>query len=159
MSKGSVRSLSVVEGLRTNGRDVDLSPRVIEDLQALSSDATARILKKLRQLEDSLFPRGDTVKQLQGFDPDLPPQDRRLPGRLPDLRDRGRHPPDHPPKRTGTRPARSGVAAENVEHLAPAQFDVTVRLAGFPVKAVDAEDAILDPGDVEIPGGDVVGVY
>ena len=47
---------------------VELSPRVIEDLQTLSSDATARILKKLRQLEDSPFPRGDTVKQLQGFE-------------------------------------------------------------------------------------------
>ena len=47
---------------------VELSPRVIEDLQALSSDAAARILKKLRQLEDSPFPLGDTVKQLQGFE-------------------------------------------------------------------------------------------
>jgi mRNA-degrading endonuclease RelE of RelBE toxin-antitoxin system len=47
---------------------VDLSPRAIEDLQTLSSDAAARILKKLRQLEDSPFPRGDAVKQLQGFE-------------------------------------------------------------------------------------------
>ena len=27
----------------------------------------ARILRKLRELEDSPFPRGDTVKQLKGF--------------------------------------------------------------------------------------------
>jgi len=47
---------------------VDFSPRAIEDLQALSSDAAARIVKKLRQLEDSPFPLGDTVKQLQGFE-------------------------------------------------------------------------------------------
>jgi mRNA interferase RelE/StbE len=47
---------------------VELSPRAAEDLQALSPDVAARILKKLRTLEDAPFPRGDTVKLLKGFD-------------------------------------------------------------------------------------------
>lgn len=47
---------------------VELSPRALEDLRAFSHDVTERILKKLRELEERPFPRGDTVKQLQGFE-------------------------------------------------------------------------------------------
>ena len=47
---------------------VELSPRAAEDLDALSADVAARILKKLHTLEDDPLPRGDTVKVLQGFD-------------------------------------------------------------------------------------------
>jgi mRNA-degrading endonuclease RelE of RelBE toxin-antitoxin system len=47
---------------------VELSPRALEDHQALSPDVAARILKTLRQLEASPLPRGDTVKHLQGFE-------------------------------------------------------------------------------------------
>ena len=46
----------------------DLSPRALEDIQARSPDVAARILRKLRELEDSPFPRGDTIKQLKGFE-------------------------------------------------------------------------------------------
>mgnify|MGYP000630991582 CR=1 FL=1 len=47
---------------------VELSPRAAEDLQVLSRDVAARMLKKLRTLEEDPFPRGDTVKVLRGFD-------------------------------------------------------------------------------------------
>ncbi len=47
---------------------VELSSRALEDLRAVSRDVTGRILKKLRELEERPFPRGDTVKQLQGFE-------------------------------------------------------------------------------------------
>jgi mRNA-degrading endonuclease RelE of RelBE toxin-antitoxin system len=46
----------------------ELSPRAFEDIQARSPEVAARILRKLHELEDSPFPRGDTVKQLKGFD-------------------------------------------------------------------------------------------
>lgn len=47
---------------------VELSPRALGDLSAISQDIAARILRKLRELEENPFPRGDTVKQLQGFE-------------------------------------------------------------------------------------------
>lgn len=46
----------------------ELSPRALEDIQTSSPDVAARILRKLREIEDSPFPRGDTVKQLKGFE-------------------------------------------------------------------------------------------
>ena len=47
---------------------VELSSRALADLGAVSRDIAARISKKLRELEENPFPRGDTVKQLQGFE-------------------------------------------------------------------------------------------
>ena len=46
----------------------EFSPRALEDIQACWPDVAARILRKFRELEDNPFPRGDTVKQLKGFD-------------------------------------------------------------------------------------------
>ena len=46
---------------------VELSPRALEDVQALSPEVAARIVRTLRQLEGSPFPRGETVKHLHGF--------------------------------------------------------------------------------------------
>ena len=46
----------------------ELSPRALKDIQARAPDVAARILRKLRELEDSPFPRGDTIKQLKGFE-------------------------------------------------------------------------------------------
>ncbi len=46
----------------------ELSPRAVEDIHARSPDVAARILRKLRELEDSPFPRGDTIKHLKGFE-------------------------------------------------------------------------------------------
>ena len=46
----------------------ELSPRAAQDLEGLSPDVAARILRKLSGLEGNPFPRGNTVKQLQGFD-------------------------------------------------------------------------------------------
>ena len=46
----------------------ELSHRALEDIQARSPDVAARILGKLRELEDSPFPRGDTIKHLKGFE-------------------------------------------------------------------------------------------
>lgn len=91
---------------------VELSPRAAEDLQVLSRDVAARMLKKLRTLEEDPFPRGDTVKVLRGFD--IPTY--RL--RIGDYRavyrirrnDLVRRASDHPPQRAGACPARPGVA-------------------------------------------------
>lgn len=47
---------------------VELSSRALADLGAVSRDIAARISKKLRELAENPFPRGDTVKQLQGFE-------------------------------------------------------------------------------------------
>jgi mRNA-degrading endonuclease RelE of RelBE toxin-antitoxin system len=47
---------------------VELSPRAFADISAVSRDVGARILRKLRELEENPFSRGDTVKQLQGFE-------------------------------------------------------------------------------------------
>ena len=47
---------------------VELSSRALEDLSAVSRDLAGRIMKKLRELEEYPFPRGDTVKHLQGFE-------------------------------------------------------------------------------------------
>ena len=46
----------------------ELSPRAAEDLEGFSPDVAARVLRKIGGLEDNPFPRGNTVKQLQGFD-------------------------------------------------------------------------------------------
>ena len=46
----------------------ELSPRALEDIEARSPDAAARILRKLRELEDSPSPRGDSIKRLKGFE-------------------------------------------------------------------------------------------
>ena len=46
----------------------EFSPRALEDIQARSPDVAARILRKLRELEDSPFPRADTIKHLKGFE-------------------------------------------------------------------------------------------
>lgn len=46
---------------------VELAPRAIADLDAASPDIAARIVKKLGELEANPFPRGDTVKRLEGF--------------------------------------------------------------------------------------------
>ena len=46
----------------------EFSPRALEDIQARSPDVAARILRKLRDLEENRFPSGDTVKHLEGFE-------------------------------------------------------------------------------------------
>jgi len=45
---------------------VDLSPRGRADLSAVARDIALRIVKKLRELEDNPYSRGDTVKRLHG---------------------------------------------------------------------------------------------
>ena len=47
---------------------VELSSRALADLSAVSPDAAARILTKLRELEANPFPRGAAVKRLQGLE-------------------------------------------------------------------------------------------
>jgi len=55
----------------------ELSPRALEDIQTRSPDVAARILRKLRDLEDSPFPRRRYHQASEGLrDPDLPPPDR-----------------------------------------------------------------------------------
>ena len=70
----------------------DLSPRALEDIQARSSDVAARILRKLRELEDSPFPRGDTIKHLKGFETPTQPAREAL--------GRSRGPAQHPDQRS-----------------------------------------------------------
>ena len=47
---------------------VDLSDHAERDLDALSPDVGVRIGRRLRELAENPFPRGDTIKRLQGFD-------------------------------------------------------------------------------------------
>ena len=47
---------------------VELSPRGRADLNAVARDIALRIVKKLHELEENPFSRGDTVKRLQGFE-------------------------------------------------------------------------------------------
>ena len=51
-----------------NGYIVDVSPRANADLHALSADVALRISKKMRELANDPWPRGDTIKRLQGLD-------------------------------------------------------------------------------------------
>ena len=46
---------------------LEISERAQQDLEALSSDVTLRIARRLRQLEGNPHPRGDTIKRLHGF--------------------------------------------------------------------------------------------
>ena len=48
---------------------VELAPRAAHDLEGLSSDVSRRIETRLLELEEHPFPRGDTIKRLQGTDP------------------------------------------------------------------------------------------
>lgn len=45
---------------------VRFAPRACADVDALSPDVAARILKKIAELERDPSPRGDTVKRVQG---------------------------------------------------------------------------------------------
>jgi len=50
---------------------VEISPHAQRDFAELSSDVAARITRKMAELERHPFPRGDTVKQLQGYEPPM----------------------------------------------------------------------------------------
>ena len=50
---------------------VNIFPQARRDLDRLSADVGRRILRKIPELEQGPFSRGDTVKILQGFDPPM----------------------------------------------------------------------------------------
>lgn len=49
----------------------EFAPQAERDLENLSSDVARRVSSKILELEEHPFPRGDTVKQLQGYEPPM----------------------------------------------------------------------------------------
>ncbi len=49
------------------GHALQFDERAVQDLERLSPDVAARIVRRLRELEGDPRPRDDTIKRLQGF--------------------------------------------------------------------------------------------
>lgn len=45
----------------------EFDERATQDLEGLSPDVAARIVRRLAELEDRPLPRGDTIKRMAGF--------------------------------------------------------------------------------------------